>query len=154
MPNRLLDTNVLIAHFRGLHPYQEASPSVASNHAQELISKLNTDAIVTPVEIEMLAGARNRHEIELTEAFLKPFRLIDRRRILAEDWEEARRVSKYLPKQVHSSSRRKTRSEPNVQPRDLGDCLITAIARRLNYDVLTDDKGLIRQAGRTRRRKP
>ena len=38
---------------------------------------------------------------------------------------------------------------PRTQARNLGDFLITAIALRLNYAVLTDDRGLTRQAGRT-----
>jgi hypothetical protein len=34
------------------------------------------------------------------------------------------------------------------------DCLISAISDRLNLELVTEDKGLIRQRGRTRRRRP
>jgi predicted nucleic acid-binding protein len=121
--------------------------------ARALIAGEETDAIVTPVEIEVLAGVRNRHELELTESFLKTFRVIDQRRIIPADWEEARRLAKHIPRPHRPRKGRGSGQTPAAEPRDLGDCLITAISRRLNHDVMTADKGLRRVEGRTRRRK-
>jgi predicted nucleic acid-binding protein len=152
MARYIIDTEVLIDHLRLLQPVAEKSPSQAETHAQRLIAELGTNLTVTPVEIEVLVGVRSRHELELTEAFFKPFQVVDKRKILPEDWEEARRLAKHVPK-LHQPKRvRPHESKPYVKPRDLGDCLITAIARRLHLEVLSEDKGLKRQEGRTRRR--
>jgi predicted nucleic acid-binding protein len=58
-------------------------------------------------------------------AFLKPFKVVDEGRIVRQDWDEAERIAK----RVHRTGR----------PRKLGDCLIMAIAQRLNCDVVTAD---------------
>ena len=125
----------------------------AEQLARKLIEIYDTKAIVSPVEIEVLAGVRDPHELELTEVFLGQFEIIDQRHIPPRDWEQAgiiaKRVVKY-DRQVPRRSRSRDREQnPRTQARNLGDCLITAIALRLNYAVLTDDRGLTRQAGRT-----
>ncbi len=140
MPRRIVDTNLLIRQFRRLAPYVDKSPQDAARLADELIRSLDADAILTPIEIEMIAGVVDRHEMTLTEAFLDRFRIIDGRQIGPEDWKEARRIAKHVG--------------PGADRRQLGDCLITAIAARLRYRVATEDQGMIRQDGRTRRRKP
>jgi hypothetical protein len=78
----------------------------------------------------------------LAEAFLQPFNVIDGPRILEEDWTEARRIAKCVQKRNPAASR-KLRREPNTGPRDLADSLITAIARRQNYDVFTRTKACL-----------
>jgi predicted nucleic acid-binding protein len=86
-----------------------------------------TDAIVTPVRIEFAAGARDAQELKVFRSYLAMFQNIDGGRILPEDWDEALRFAEWIPR--------------NGRPRQLGDCLIRAIARRLRFDVLTRDTG-------------
>ncbi len=153
MPKRLLDSTILIAHFRRLHPLAEKGPAEARSWARQLVQNRETNAIVSPVVIELLAGVRDSHELSLTEAFLEEFQIIDDRRIPAQDWEQAatiaKRVVKYDRHVARQDRRRDRKHSPTNQARDLGDCLISAIAVRLNYVVISDDHGLIRQAGRT-----
>ncbi len=153
MPKHLLDSTLLITHFKRISPLAEKGPEDARNWAKQLIENKGTNAIVSPVVIEMLAGVRDSHELSLTEAFLDEFDIVDERKIPPQDWELAgiiaKRVVKY-DRQVPRRSRRRDREQnPRTQARDLGDCLITAIALRLNYAVLTEDRGVPRQAGRT-----
>ena len=140
MPKRILDTNRLINQFRLLQPYSSRKAADAIRCAKELIELFGTNAIVSPIEIEVLAGVNNAQEMELTLVFLEQFQIVDDRRILPEDWMEARRIAKHIG--------------PASKPRDLGDCLIDAIARRLKYDFSTTDREMKRQSGRTRQRKP
>jgi len=126
--------------------------------AQRLIENKGTNAIVSPIVIEMLAGVRDSHELSLTEAFLDEFDVVDERRIPPQDWDLAgiiaKRVLKY-DRQVPRRSRRRDREQnPRTQARDLGDCLIAAIALRLHYAVLSDDRGIPLQAGRTSGKPP
>lgn len=86
----------------------------------------DTDAIVTPIRIEFVAGTRTAHELRLARAYLANFRAIDGGRILAEDWIEAHRIAERVPR--------------DGKPRQLGDCLIAAIAKRLRYDVEAKDR--------------
>jgi predicted nucleic acid-binding protein len=124
----VLDTNVLINNWR-----RSRSPSLASNTARQaegwatqLITLHETDAIVTPVYVEMVAGVLTGHELNLTRAYLGKFRRIDEGRILPADWEAATRLAQRIPRQPKA--------------RDLGDCLIRAIAKRLSHEVLTLDR--------------
>src|SRR5438874_450153 len=96
MLRRVLDTNILIAHFRGLQPYGGKRPEHARDKARVLIRDRETDAIVSPVEIEFLVGVVDRHEMVLAEAFLAEFRIIDGYSTSPQDWEEARRVAKHV----------------------------------------------------------
>ena len=95
--------------------------------ARRLITIHDTNAIVTPVYIEFAAGVRNSAELELTRAFLDQFDVIDGGRITVEGWQETRRLAQRIP--------------PNGKPRQLGDCLIAAIGKRLHYEVIRFDKG-------------
>jgi len=140
MPRRILDTNILIDHFRGLRPYAEKRPEDATAWAKELIKNRDADAILSPIEVEFLVGGVDRHEILMAEAYLSGFRVVDEHKTLAQDWEEARRLAKHVGH--------------HAKPRDLGDCLIDAISNRLKYVVVTNDQGLRRQHGRTRQRRP
>ena len=94
--------------------------------AKELIRLEDTDAIVTPVVVEFLAGVRSSHELKLTRVFLSAFRVIDGRKILDVDWSEAERLASRVPR--------------DGKPRDLGDCLIQAIGTRLRYEVGSMDR--------------
>jgi predicted nucleic acid-binding protein len=139
MPKRVLDTNILMAHFHKLRPLDGKSPAASAEWAGRLMQDKESDAIVSPVVVEFLCGVLNQDERMLREGFLKAFRVIDGYRTLPEDWAEALRIAKHPG--FHAT------------PRDLGDCLITAISSRLRHEVLTDDKGLIQQRGRTRQRR-
>lgn len=102
-------------------------PDGARPWARQLIDLRDTDAIVTPTYIEFVAGVRDSGELALARAYLGEFRIIDQGRILPEDWGEARRLAERVPR--------------DGKPRQLADCLIRAIARRLRHEVLTHDRG-------------
>jgi predicted nucleic acid-binding protein len=127
--NKVFDTSMLIWAWRtsrgGLRGPVDAG--VAEEWARRLIDLYRTDAIVTPVRIEFAAGARDAAESKVFRAYLAMFQNIDGGRILPEDWAEALRLAEWIP---HDG-----------RPRQLGDCLIRAIARRLKCDVLTRDTG-------------
>ena len=137
---RVLDTNILIAHFLALRPLAGKGASDAVSSARRLIEDRGTDEIVSPVEVEFLCGVLERHEMRLREAFLSVFKVIDEHSTIPKDWSEAARYAKHPG--FHAS------------PRDLGDCLVSAIADRLGREVISDDKGLHRQRGRTRQKRP
>jgi predicted nucleic acid-binding protein len=92
-----------------------------------MIELEGTRAIVTPVRIEFICGAQSSTELELYEFFLEAFDVIDEGRILQDDWKEALRIARRVPR--------------SGRKRQLGDCLIAAIARRLNWEVMTDEIG-------------
>jgi predicted nucleic acid-binding protein len=129
MRKKILDTSILISHWRRRWSEARRSPAVADvrRWARELIDLYNTDAIVTPVYVEMLAGITSRQHLQLTRAFLSEFQCIDEAIVPPADWVETIR----LAQRVSTRSR----------PRDLGDCLIRAIANRLRHDVMTFDTG-------------
>jgi hypothetical protein len=87
-----------------------------------------TGSIVTPAYIEFVAGTTSAHELRLARAYLAEFEIVDKGRILDQDWIEARRYAERVPR--------------NGKPRQLGDCVIKAIAKRLNYDVDTFDESM------------
>jgi len=91
-----------------------------------LVEAHNSNAVLTPVYIEFIAGVRSNAELRLAEVYLKQFDVIDKRSILKQDWEEAERLVRRVPR--------------NGKPRHLVDCLIRAIANRLNKDVFTLDQ--------------
>lgn len=156
MPKRILDTNVLITHFRRLGPLKEKSPAEAADWGRKLIDDKGTKAIVLPVVVEILAGVRDSHELALTEAYLGTFLVIDEKKGTPPDcWEEAKRIAKRIPRYPselpRSKGKRARQQNLKAASRDFGDCLIIAIANKMGFEVLTDDKGLIRQSGRTRK---
>lgn len=125
MRARVLDTSLLIRHWRDRRS-QSARGSARRQvrwWAQELIGWQGSDAIVTPVYIEFVAGVASEAELRQAREYLSVFRIIDEGRILPRDWVEARRLAERIPR----SGKR----------RQLGDCLIRAIARRLRHDVVT-----------------
>jgi predicted nucleic acid-binding protein len=127
MRNIVLDTNILIRHWRRnyVRPRKNHRAKDARRWGRELIRAEGTNAIVTPVYIEMIAGASTEQEARLTLAFLQPFRCVDEQDIPPGDWGNAVRLA----------------ARARGRTRDLGDCLIRAIANRLHYEVRTDDTG-------------
>jgi predicted nucleic acid-binding protein len=126
----ILDTSVLISWWRQCRRGRQLADLVEADvvrWATQLAERRQTDAIVTPVYLEMIGGTVDRRELRLTQAFLACFRCVDERRIPPTDWAEALRLAQRIPRKP--------------RPRDLGDCLIRAIANRLNYGVITHDTG-------------
>ncbi len=133
MRHNVLDTTILIAHWRRrrlARPLTELDEAEVERWARQLIGIEQSDATVTPVLLEFLCGIGDKREMILARAFLKLFKAIDDRRTLQRDWQEAQRLAERVP--------------ANRRPRDLGDCLIRAIAQRLNHDVRTLDSGMPR----------
>jgi predicted nucleic acid-binding protein len=100
MRKRVLDTNVLIEHWRhcGGHTGGDKTAADAIQWAKELIDRFDAGAVVTPVCVEFLAGVTSSRELELARAYLSQFRVIDQARIPAQDWEEARRLAERVPR--------------------------------------------------------
>ena len=129
MMRQIFDTSKLITFWRRKHGQRggEVDAEVAKQWATELISVYRTNRIVTPVELEFLAGARTSQELQLFLAFLNEFESIDKGVVIPKDWEIARNLARRIP--------------ADGRPRQLGDCLIAAIARRLRHLVITSDSG-------------
>jgi predicted nucleic acid-binding protein len=124
MAVRILDTNILILFWRQKRAKSRKSTlteNVARRWAKELIDLRRSNAIVSPVAIEFLGGSTNREELKLYRAFIGEFVIVDRGNVPADDWKEARQRAERVP--------------ANSRPRQLGDCLIVAIAKRLRLDV-------------------
>jgi predicted nucleic acid-binding protein len=124
---KVLDTSVLIRWWKVCRARTrvELTPALVRGWARELIAFYKTDAIVTPVYLEMIAGVTDQEELRLTRAFLGEFRCIDEGHIPQQDWQEALRLAQRVPR--------------DAKPRQLGDCLIRAIANRLKHKVTTHD---------------
>lgn len=126
MPKRLFDTSFLISHWNSFPRDQKRTENSVGDWARKLIELHATDWICTPVQIEMLAGTRSEDDLKLHRAYLQPFKMIDQRNIPAEDWRRAQETAQ--------------RVLDDGKPRQLGDCLIRAIATRFHCDVLTKDR--------------
>lgn len=126
---KILDTNVLINHWWRFGK-KERTTAECKAHAEELIEVQGTNGIVSPVLIEFLAGARSSGDLELHKAYLEPFEVLDKGIIPSRDWDEAKRFAQWIRKE---------------RTRDLGDCLIQAIAERLNADVVSSDLDIKRR---------
>ncbi len=125
---RILDTDVLINHWRGFGK-KKRTASEFKTHAKELIESQGTNMIVSPVMVEFLAGA-NREDLGFRKAYLEPFEVLDKGNIPRADWDEAKRFAQW------------TRIG---RERKLGDCLIEAIAKRFNGDVVSRDRDFKRR---------
>ena len=139
MKKRILDTSILI----GLWQQRRGSSAVrvtnskAKRWAKELIDLYETNAIATPVYLEVIAGVTSRRELDLTRAFLAEFVCLDEGKILEQDWTQAIQLASRVP--------------GVGRPRHLGDCLIRAIADRLRCEVKTHDTGFPLPAPRHKR---
>jgi predicted nucleic acid-binding protein len=127
MSRLLLDTSVLISNWHRLSGGQIAGKtgSDARDWANDVVAFYNTSMVATPVIIEFSAGTRTGDELSLARAYLERFEAIDHGMILREDWDRARRIAERIPR--------------DGKRRQLGDCLIRAIAERFNCDVITLD---------------
>jgi predicted nucleic acid-binding protein len=128
MARWVLDTSVLISWWHGRLPNTRRVVDTASaRDAAQTLGELHDEAfIVTPVRVELLCGARDRSELALTRYSLDQFQVLDKGRVLVEDWTEAERLASRI------AARKKAR--------DFGDCLIRAIANRFHATVLTFDE--------------
>ena len=130
MKRQVLDTSVLIHHWRrSAGSLGTSTVRDARRWARELIQIEETDAIVSPVALEVLCGARDAHELRLSVAFIEEFRLADGGKV------------------IRRTGRRHVDSQcipRDGRPRQLGDCLIRAIANRLRLRVKTFDTGMPR----------
>jgi predicted nucleic acid-binding protein len=138
--HQALDTSRLIAHWKRkkTRSIGEHTKEDAADWARELVGIERVSSIFSPVAIEFLCGVMNSHELELAQAFLDQFTIIDGGNLPREDWAEARRYAQW--------------SRGDAKPRSLGDCLIFAIAKRLNYDLITNDDDLRRRSSSPRSR--
>ncbi len=100
MRHKVLDTNILVGHWRRRRsgrPVAELDAAEVKSWARQLIEIEQSDATVTPVLLEFLCGIGNKQEMILARAFLKPFKAIDDRRMLKQDWQEAQRLAERVP---------------------------------------------------------
>jgi predicted nucleic acid-binding protein len=127
MAKKVLDTSVLLHHWGKCGGNSTADRGVdeAKDWGKELVGLHDTDAIVTPVYLEMVVGVLSAHQLDLMRAFLGQFQIIDNWNVTVEDWKEARRLGERVPR--------------DGCRRQLGDCLIRAIANRLRHDVIAFD---------------
>jgi predicted nucleic acid-binding protein len=128
MAKRILDTSWLITHWLNYSATSSTArtPESMEQLGKQLIDLRGTKFIATPVFIEMVAGVQSAAELKLTLAYLKPFVSIDEGRILPEDWQNARDYAQRVPR--------------DGKRRQLGDCLIRAIADRCRCEVDRLDK--------------
>lgn len=122
MSRRVLDTSVLISFWRA-KTGKTPRPSLedALEWAKELIDLRNSNTIVTPVLVEFLCGARTNTERELFRAFLAPFQILDNREVAPDDWDCTQKYAERIPR--------------DGKPRELGDCLIKALAEKYRRSV-------------------
>ncbi|CAN5870220.1 hypothetical protein BH23PLA1_BH23PLA1_02160 [soil metagenome] len=135
MRRAVLDTNLLLNHWRAARQGRvlaDWTPADAEVWADQLTKHHRSAAILTPIYLEVVGGVNNRHEMELTKAFLSKLQIVDRGNITEADWIEARRLAERIP----------WGREP--RPRGAVDCLIRTIANRLRYDIRTADAGMPR----------
>lgn len=130
MRQRILDTSLLIAQWRRScrTPLSRYSNEDAKQWGQRLVDLYKSNWIVSPVLVEFLAGTSNREEARLARAFISVFKLIDQGSITKQDWQQARKIAERIPR--------------DGRLRQLGDCLILAIAKRLKCEISTLDTGL------------
>ncbi len=126
---RILDSQLLIKQWNRCKG--RTNVPVMNVHAKawalQLIEVYRSNAIVTLVAIEFLVGFTSRGELLKAEAFLSCFECIDLQHIPKEDWQDTFRLARRIPRVG--------------KRRQLGDCLIRAIANRLRREVITGDAG-------------
>ncbi len=141
MSERIIDTSVFVKFWRRQCTSMGRSPTSdeARSWAEELKQLRGSRTTVSPVLIEFLAGSGNAAEAEAYRAFMGGFSILDTEGITRHDIQTARHYAERIPS--------------NRRPRDLGDCLIRALADRFHTDVDTHDSGLPRRDSSLRRRR-
>lgn len=131
MPNRVIDTNIVLDIWHGRSPskIKARSESTVKEAAKTWLKENPGDMIVTPVKLEILGGVNDKEELRLTDLFLSHFKLLDQGKVLQQDWREAERIAR----RVRGTGRK----------RDAIDCLILAICNRLDVEFYTQDTGVL-----------
>lgn len=125
---RVIDTNILINHWKRMSQNIDLSlvtSNTVSDWAKRLILMEGSNLILTPISIEFICGFSNRAEMQIAKDFLQHFQYADAGDIRSEDWKNAMSLAERIPQ--------------NQKRRQLGDCLIAAICRRLRLLVSTAD---------------
>jgi predicted nucleic acid-binding protein len=128
MARRILDTSILVSFWRR-QIKKRSLDSISSQEVEKWVEDLqknySSKIIVTPVKVEFLAGARTKRELDLFRLFIDNFQLLDDQQTARQDWEQTLQSAERIP--------------DDGKPRQLGDCLIRALAKRYRYDVETSD---------------
>jgi predicted nucleic acid-binding protein len=122
MARRILDTCILGDRWRR---FKGSTPADPRRWAEKLVTLRNASRILPPAELEFLAGIRSEGEMALAEAYLGTFITPPNGQVREEDWLVARNYARRVPR--------------DGKPRQIGDCLIRAVANRLRLDVDTFD---------------
>lgn len=95
MARKLLDTSVLIRYWRHRSGDSLKAKTIQDpgSWGKSLTELQGTDAIVTPVYLEFVAGVMSAHELKLAQEYLGQFKVVDGGNISASDWNEARRIA-------------------------------------------------------------
>ena len=128
--DKIFDTNVLLSKWCHDRLWIEASDQAITRSARQLIDLYKTNLIVSPVEIELLAGTRNKEELRRMRIFLAEFIVADGGIITQNDLREAKRIAQRVPEKSRQLGYR----------RQLGDCLIRALCIRFGKDPISFDK--------------
>jgi predicted nucleic acid-binding protein len=130
MKYRVLDNNILIEIWHGKWPGGKPvrSEAAAAAEPQKWLKKFPNDAILTPVRLEFLGGARDRDDLRLCDTFLSEFDVLDEGKVLEADWKRAEHFSRWI--------RDKGRSRGAI------DSLLRAICERVNAELYTRDTGI------------
>ncbi len=130
----ILDTNILILHWHQSRAGRIADNTVeeAEGWARRLIAIHQSRWMVTPVLLEFLGIIVNGHEMKLSRAFIDHFHPLDDGNITGQDWQKARQLAERIGK------------GPSPPRRGAIDCLIKAIALRLDCEIRTADQKMPR----------
>jgi predicted nucleic acid-binding protein len=124
----VLDTSVLIRHWHRSGP--PADEKAARSAAEGLVRTQATGLILSVVYLEFVCGIGSRRELLLAEAFLAAFDVADGWEVRESDLREAHRLARRVPR--------------DGRRRQLGDCLLRAMANRLRLSIRTLDSGFPR----------
>jgi len=125
---RVIDTNILINHWRRMSQnsnWDQVTREIVHLWADRLIKMESSNLILTPIGIEFLCGFTYHLEMQFAKDFLLKFQFADGGEIRSEDWSTALSLAERIPK--------------NQKRRQLGDCLIASICKRLRLLISTAD---------------
>ena len=125
---RVIDTNILINHWRRMSQnanWDQVTRVTVHVWADRLIKMESSNLILTPIGIEFLCGFTYHLEMQFAKDFLLKFQFADGGEIRSEDWSNALSLAERIPQ--------------NQKRRQLGDCLIASICKRLRLLISTAD---------------